>query len=91
MRGCVQVALIVSDRPLMRLKMGCRIQGENMMLVIELMSEYLAIECPAEGIGQHADQQREHHRMDAAALAHDIRNFIPLSQVMPILFSGAVF
>lgn len=56
MSRCVQMAFIVSDGPLMSLEMGCRIQGENMMLVIELMSEYFAVERPAEGIGEHAHQ-----------------------------------
>jgi hypothetical protein len=77
----IQMAFIVFDGALVSLKMRGWIQGENMMLVIEFMSEYLAIERPTEGIGQHADQQGEHHQMDAA---HDIRDFIPLCLVMPI-------
>ena len=54
--GCrIQMAIIIDGGMLMRLKMRRRIQRENVMLMVKLMSEYFAIERPAESVRQHAD------------------------------------
>lgn len=60
MRRGVYMAFVIVDGTLMRFKVGSGIQRENMMLMIELMREDLAVERPTERIRQHADQQCEH-------------------------------
>ena len=76
MRRRIQMTFIGSNGILMRLKMRCRVQREDMVLMIELMSKHFPIKSPAKCVRQHADEQCEHHRVDVAALAHVVGNSI---------------
>src|SRR6185312_16355372 len=59
--GCrIQMTLIIDEGMLMCFKVRGRIKGENMMLMVELMGEHLAVKSPAECIRQHADEQCEY-------------------------------
>ena len=61
----------------MCLKMRGRIERKNMMLMVKLMSKYLAIKRPAECVCQHADKQYEHDGVDMAALVHGAQIVYP--------------
>lgn len=56
-RGGIHMPLVIAGGTLVRFEMGGGIQGKQMMLMIELMGKYLAIERPAKGVGHHADEQ----------------------------------
>ena len=57
MRRRIQMTFIGSNGILMRLKMGCRVQRKDMVLMIELMSKHFPIKSPAKCVRQHADEQ----------------------------------
>ena len=56
----IHMPFIIDSSVLVRLKMGCGVQRKQVMLVIELMGKYFAVECPAKRIGHHADEQQKH-------------------------------
>ena len=68
----IQMTLVIDEGMLMRFKMCCRIKRENMMLMIELMGEYLAVKRPAKRIRQHADEQCEYKRTGMAPHIHGV-------------------
>lgn len=68
----IQMTLIIDERMLMCFKVGGWIKGENMMLMVELMSENLAVKCPAECVRQHADEQCEYKGTDMAPHIHGV-------------------
>lgn len=52
----IQMTFIIESGMVMGLKMRRRIKREHMVLMIQLMSEYLAVKCPAKCIRQHTDE-----------------------------------
>ena len=56
----IQMAVVVERSMLMGFKVGCWIERENMVLMIELMSKYLTIKRPAKRVRHHADEQYKH-------------------------------
>ena len=56
MRSGIHMALILENTILMSLEMRRRIEGENMMLMIQFVGKYLAIKRPAKCVRQHADE-----------------------------------
>lgn len=53
----IQMALIPENAILMGLKMRRRIEGENMVFMIQFVGKYFTIKRPAKCIRQHADEQ----------------------------------
>jgi hypothetical protein len=66
----VQMTLVIDEGMLMCFKVRSRIKGENVVLMIELMGEYLADERPTECIRQHADEQCEYKGTGMAPHIH---------------------
>jgi hypothetical protein len=85
--GGIHMPFIIDGGALMRLQMGCWIEGKQMMLMIQFMSEYLAIERPAKRIGHHADEQQKHNRMDMAAHVHGAEIVYPYGGYCQYCFS----
>lgn len=56
MSSGIQMTFILKNTILMSLKMRRRIERENMMLMIQFVSKYLAIKRPAKCVRQHADE-----------------------------------
>lgn len=56
---------------LMGLEVSSRIEREHVMFMVELMSEHLAIECPAKRVCHHTENQYQHDCIDMTAFSHD--------------------
>ena len=72
MGRCIQMTLVIDEGMLMCFKVRGRIKRENMMLMIELMGEHLAVERPTECICQHADEQCEYKGTGMAPHIHGV-------------------
>lgn len=90
MRSGIQMAVIVKNITLMGLEVCRWIKGENMMLVIKLMSKYLAIKRPAKRIRQHADKQHKHDGINMMAFMHVVRIVYPSGQFYQYFVSACV-
>ena len=80
MSGGIEMAFIIYGRMLMGLKMRCWIERKNVMLMIELMRENLAVKRPAECVGHHSDEQYKHDEVNMAARVHGFWNSIPTDE-----------
>lgn len=62
---------------LMSLEVSSWIKGEHVMFMVEFMSEYLAIECPAKRVCHHTDDQYQHDCINMTAFSHGCGDSIP--------------
>ena len=62
---------------LMGLEVSSRIKREHVMFMVELMSEYLAIECPAKRVCHHTENQYQHDCVNVTAFSHGWQDSIP--------------
>ena len=84
--GRIHMRFIIGGGALMRLQMTCWIQGEQVVLMIQFMSEYFPVECPAKRVGHHADEQQKHDRMDMVAHVHGAEIVYPYEGCCQYLF-----
>ncbi|SOD42485.1 hypothetical protein SAMN06298226_2827 [Nitrosovibrio sp. Nv4] len=73
----IQMIVVVYCCMLMGLKVSRRIERENMMFVIELVSKYFAIKRPAKSIRHHTDEQYKHDGISMATLVHGVQIVSP--------------
>lgn len=72
--------ILVGQYPIvMGLKVSRRIERENMMFVIELVSKYFAIKRPAKRVRHHTDEQYKHDGI-SATLVHGAQIVSPYGE-----------